>query len=149
MNELLLIEDDENHAEIIQFYIESYSQKITVTHLNDGEQAMDYLARFQQQNKSLPWLILLDLNLPRYNGHEILQRIKQTQQLQYIPTVIFSTSDSSQDIEQALQHHANSYYQKPLALDGFEDCINQILDYWSNNQHTTLLKRQTDYDARH
>jgi CheY-like chemotaxis protein len=73
--------------------------------------------------------------LPKYDGHEILARIKNSRRLARIPVVIFSTSSSSRDIRRALDNYANSYIVKPMEADRYGEVISEILHYWELNQH--------------
>ena len=134
--QLLLVEDSDDHAELAEFYITDYSDRIRVNRLRDGAEAMIYLERVEASlEQALPWLVLLDLKLPKYDGHEILARIKNSKRLAGIPVVIFSTSNSGKDIKQALNNYANSYIVKPLEADRYGEVICEILQYWKLNQH--------------
>lgn len=132
---LLLIEDSDDHAELAEFHINDYSQDIFVNRLQDGAEAMSYLESLEQSDQSLPWLVLLDLKLPKYDGHEILAKIKKSVRLVEIPVVIFSTSNSGKDIKHALAAYANSYIVKPMEADQYGAVISQILRYWEMDQH--------------
>ena len=143
LNEVvLLIEDNDDHAELAEFYIKNYDDAITVRRLSDGAAAMDYLADVIQSKQAVPWLVILDLKLPKYNGHEILNSIKSNKGLVTIPVVIFSTSANQQDVAQAYAMHANSYLVKPMESDGYEGIVNTLLDYWSIDQHYLLKAGQ-------
>ncbi len=141
--QLLLVEDSDDHAELAEFYITDYSERICVDRLHDGAEAMTYLERMEASpEQSLPWLVLLDLKLPKYDGHEILARIKGSERLAGIPVVIFSTSNSGKDIKRALKNYANSYIVKPMEADRYGEVITKILQYWELNQHR--LVQDTD-----
>lgn len=143
LNEVvLLIEDNDDHAELAEYYINNYDDAITVLRLPDGAAAMDYLADVKQSKQLVPWLVILDLKLPKYNGHEILNSIKSNKALATIPVVIFSTSANQQDVEQAYAMHANSYLVKPMESDGYEGIVNTLLDYWRIDQHYLLTAGQ-------
>ncbi|MCI5223464.1 MAG: response regulator [Candidatus Electrothrix sp. AR4] len=132
---LLLVEDSDDHAELAEFYINDYNKDIHVSRIPDGAEAMACLDRIETPGQALPWLVLLDLKLPKYDGHEILARIKNSKQLAGIPVVIFSTSNSGKDIKQALNNHANSYIVKPMEADRYGEVISEILHYWELDQH--------------
>ncbi len=137
---ILLIEDNEDHAEITRFYVNEYAADIKVVWLNDGKAAMDHILEINEnREQSYPWLILLDIKLPKYNGHEVLSRLKSNQTLREIPVVMFTTSTSNQDIDAALKGGANSYIQKPIEPDGYAFTIAKIIDYWSLNQHGIIV----------
>ncbi len=138
---ILLIEDNDDHAEIIQFYIEEYAEDIEVARLSDGKLAIDHILKVNKKhNEPYPWLILLDIKLPKYDGHEVLQRLKAMPLLTEVPVVVFTTSNSNKDIEDALKEGANSYIQKPMEPDGFATVISKIIDYWTLDQHGLIVE---------
>ena len=102
---ILLVEDDDDHAEITEFYIKEYSPEFYVNRLSDGHETLNYLKSI----KKLPWLIILDLKIPKHDGHEILKYLKNEKNLKRVPVVIFTTSNSIQDITKAIDAGANSY----------------------------------------
>ena len=136
---LLLVEDNDDHAELAEFYINNHDASIIIRRLRDGAEALDYLRAVESGTQAMPWLVLLDLKLPKYNGHEILARIKGDKRLASIPVVIFSTSASPQDIEQAFALHANSYIIKPMEGDGYERLMSRLLEYWNIDRHHLLI----------
>ena len=137
---VLLVEDSDDHAELAEFYITDYSDRIRIERLHDGAEAMTYLERMEAlPEQRLPWLVLLDLKLPKYDGHEILARIKTSRRLAGVPVVIFSTSNAEKDIRQALSNYANSYIVKPMEADRYGEVLRRILQYWELNQHQALL----------
>lgn len=135
---LLLIEDSYEHAELAMFYIAEYRQDIDIIHLPDGGSAMQYLESIRNGEHPLPWLCLLDLKLPKYDGHEILSTIKEDEYLARIPVVVFTTSAASKDIQQAVTKHANSFITKPMGADRYGMTIDSILKYWELNQHERI-----------
>jgi len=144
---LLLVEDSDDHAELTEFYIKDCRPEIAVSRLRDGAEAMAYIERTETgAEQYLPWLVLLDLKLPKYDGHEILSRMKCSVRLAKIPVIIFSTSNSGKDIELALGRHANSYIVKPMEADKYGEVISELLQYWELNQHH-LLRELRPADA--
>lgn len=135
---LLLVEDNKDHAQLAEFYIHEYDENIVIKHLQDGGEAMNFLEKLEKNKMPLPWLVLLDLKLPKYDGHEILARIKTSSTLSKIPVIIFSTSTSFQEIEKALNMHANSYIVKPTEANKYSEIMNIMLSYWQKNQHHQL-----------
>ena len=134
IRELLLIDDNDDHAELAEYYIREYVEDIIVRRLHDGKEAIEFINDIEERRKSSPWLVLLDLKMPKYNGFEVLSRLKSSPVLSKTPVVIFSTSNSPQDIEKALEKNANSYIVKPIKADMYFDTINKILDYWKISQ---------------
>ena len=128
---VLLVDDSPGD---VRLTIESFRDANAATRLHvaaDGVEAMAFLRR---QGKSAdaprPNLILLDLNLPRMSGHEVLAQIKSDDSLKVIPTVILSTSDSEDDILMSYKLQANSYLSKPVQLDSFDALISTISAFW-------------------
>jgi len=134
IRELLLIDDNDDHAELAEYCIREYVEDIIVRRLHDGKEAIEFINDIEERRKSSPWLVLLDLKMPKYNGFEVLSRLKSSPVLSKTPVVIFSTSNSPQDIEKALEKNANSYIVKPIKADMYFDTINKILDYWKISQ---------------
>jgi len=127
----LLVEDDENHAYLIQRHLKRCPVKITISHVTDGVMAAEYVRK--QGNfvdVERPDVILLDLNLPRMGGHEFLEMIKSDDSLYDIPVVILSTSRNDRDVSEAYKHHANSYMVKPVDFEEFGEMVNQLGTYW-------------------
>jgi len=131
---ILIIEDDNDHADIIEFYIKEYSDDVLVNRLDDGEKAMQYIQRDGTDFSMVPHLIFLDLKLPKFDGHEILQKIKNNSSLKQIPVIIFTSSNSHVDVEKAFNNHANSYIVKPIDPGRFKEVIWLIISYWKSNE---------------
>jgi CheY-like chemotaxis protein len=129
--ELLLIEDNPDHVELVREYIKDINVPHRFTVVIDGEKASDYLHKRNGYSQAKrPDLILLDLNLPRKDGRELLSEIKQDRDLKRIPLLILSTSDAEKDIVQAYNLHANSYIVKKGDLDTFNHLAQMIEKYW-------------------
>ena len=129
--EILLVEDNPGDARLA---IEALGDAKVRNHLHvveDGVEAMAFLRR-QGQYAAVPRpdLILLDLNLPRKDGHEVLAEIKQHADFKCIPVVILTSSAAEQDILQAYNLHANAYITKPVDLEQFLKVIRSIEDFW-------------------
>jgi two-component system, chemotaxis family, response regulator Rcp1 len=98
---------------------------------SDGVEAMAFLRREGQHvDAPRPDLILLDLNLPKMDGREVLAQIKKDDSLKMIPTLILTTSDAEADIARSYQLQANCYLSKPVELDAFESLVKSISDFW-------------------
>jgi chemotaxis family two-component system response regulator Rcp1 len=129
--EVLLVEDSPGDVRLTQ---EAFLDANSSIHLNvaaDGVEAMAFLTRSGiHANSPRPDLILLDLNLPKMDGREVLAHIKEDNNLKTIPTVILTTSDAESDIVKSYQLQANCYLTKPVQLDAFEALVKSINDFW-------------------
>ena len=129
--EILLVEDDEGDALLTS---EALAESSFDNHLNvvcDGVEALAFLQREgEYSNAPRPEIILLDLNMPRMNGHEVLKWLKESDDFRSIPVVIFTTSDSVKDIRSTYDNHANCFITKPLCLDMFAHVLKRIQDFW-------------------
>jgi CheY-like chemotaxis protein len=132
--QVLLVEDDEDHAELVRRNLTAQAARCRITHINNGESALDYLHRRGEYESPAssprPDLILLDLRLPRVDGMTVLADIKSARELQAIPVVVLSSSDAGPDVAQAYLRHANSYLVKPLDLVSFEGLMKDLGFYW-------------------
>ena len=129
--EVLLVEDSPGDVRLTQ---EAFRDANTSIHLHvatDGVEAMAFLRREGDQiHAPRPDLILLDLNLPKMDGREVLAHIKADDSLKLIPTVILTTSEAEVDIVKSYQLQANCYLNKPVQLDAFESLVKSINDFW-------------------
>jgi CheY-like chemotaxis protein len=125
--EVLLVEDDPGDVLMIREAFADNKVRNNLTVVNDGEQASDLLHRRGEFADAVrPDLILLDLNLPRKDGRELLTEIKNDEQLRYIPVVILTTSEAEEDVLRSYQLHANAYVTKPVDFDTFIQVVRQI-----------------------
>lgn len=125
--ELLLIED--NPGDVRLAYETFCQAKINV--VSDGEEALVYLRRIAIYDRTkLPDLIMLDLNLPKTAGHEVLAQIKSDPTLRRIPVIVLSSSETEEDILKAYDLHANCYITKPHDLDEFVRIVSLIEEFW-------------------
>ncbi|MGD0815955.1 MAG: response regulator [Verrucomicrobiota bacterium] len=129
--EILLVEDSPSDTEIT---IEALREAKVRNHLNiveDGVQALEFLRRQGKFGGApRPDLILLDLNLPRKDGREVLAEIKSDDHLKTIPVVVLTTSRAEQDVLQAYKHHANCYVTKPVDFEQFLHVVQSIESFW-------------------
>ncbi|MBF0273180.1 MAG: response regulator [Magnetococcales bacterium] len=129
--EILLVEDNPGDVDLTR---EVLTDSKVANHLvvaTDGEAAMDYLLGHGiHAGAPKPDLILLDLNLPRKDGREVLEEIKSHPALRTIPVVILTTSRAEEDVVKTYQHHANCYITKPVDLDQFIQVVKAIEDFW-------------------
>jgi hypothetical protein len=128
----LLIEDDPYHADLISVAFQEHGPSNTLTHVPDGAEALNYLQRIEgSSDAARPDVILLDLKLPKVDGHEVLSQLKQNRTLRTIPVVILTTSDSDADRAKAYANSVNSYVIKPIEFDRFKKMITDLRYYWS------------------
>ena len=125
--QILVVDDDDADALMIEEALETSDMRTTVSRVADGREALDYLHRQGPYTSAhRPDLILLDLNMPRMDGRETLAAIKTDDKLKSIPVVILTTSGAAPDIVASYQHKANAYVTKPFGLDDFEATVRQI-----------------------
>jgi two-component system, chemotaxis family, response regulator Rcp1 len=129
--EVLLVEDSPGDVRLTQEAFREASKSVHLHVAFDGVEAMAFL-RHQEPHVHVPRpdLILLDLNLPKMDGREVLARIKGDESLKTIPTVILTTSEAEADIVKSYQLQANCYLVKPVQFDAFEILVKSINDFW-------------------
>lgn len=129
--EILLVEDSPGDVRLTREALREAKIKNTLSVVVDGVEAMAYLRRDgAYADAPRPDLVLLDLNLPRKSGREVLAEIKTDPVLRTIPVVILTTSADEQDIMRSYEHHANCYITKPVDLEQFLTVVNSIEDFW-------------------
>ena len=126
MTRILLVEDNNADALLIQEALRQVGSDHVVEHVSDGEQALTRLRGAGER----PDLVLLDLNLPRKDGREVLAEVKADPELSSIPIIVLTTSSAPKDVAFAYRHHANSYVRKPLGLDRLVEAAQSIRDFW-------------------
>ncbi len=142
--EILLVEDNEGDIELTKEAFEEAKFRNNLVVARDGDEALDYLfKRNEYENAITPDLILLDLNIPRTSGTEILAAIKEDNDLRLIPTIILSSSSASKDIIKSYQLHANCFITKPVDAFKFIEIIQQIEDFWIEIVHLPSKNRTT------
>lgn len=129
--EVLLVEDSPGDVRLTREAFRDANEAIRLHVASDGVEAMLFLRREGiHADAPRPDLILLDLNLPRMDGREVLALIKENESLRTIPTVILTTSDAEADIVKSYELQANCYLSKPVQLDAFEALVVSINDFW-------------------
>ena len=129
--EILLIEDNPGDVDLTREMIENGKIKNVISNVGDGEEAMAYLQRLSPYTEAVrPDLILLDLNLPKKDGREVLSEIKKDDRFKDIPVVVLTTSEAETDVLRSYQLHANCYISKPVDLAKFSYIIRSIEDFW-------------------
>ena len=129
--DVLLIEDSPGDVRLTQEAFRDANVSVRLHIASDGVEAMAFL-RHEGAYASAPRpdLALLDLNMPRMDGREVLARIKGDDSLKTIPTVILTTSEAEEDIAKSYQLHANCYFSKPVEFSAFEDLVKSINNFW-------------------
>jgi CheY-like chemotaxis protein len=129
--QVLLVEDSPGDVRLTKEVFRDTNMDIHLHVASDGLEAMAFLRqKGDHVNAPRPDLILLDLNLPKMDGRQVLAEIKEDASLKTIPTVILTTSESEVDIVKSYQLQANCYLSKPVQLDAFENIVKSINDFW-------------------
>jgi two-component system response regulator len=132
--EIIIVEDDQNDYEITTRILKRRGMSGNIAWLKDGEEALLYFDRLRQtiaaEGKRHPRIVILDIKLPKVLGFEVLKRIKEDSVLQYMPVIIFSSSNQERDLLLASQLHANSYIVKPVEYDAYAQSIDEMVTYW-------------------
>lgn len=130
---ILLVEDSPTDVMLTREAMEQYKVLNPLDIVEDGVDAMDYLkgrGKYEGRERALPGLIILDLNLPRMSGREVLYELKQDPELRNIPVVVLTTSKSEEDVVKSYCLHANCYITKPVDFAKFIDVVRSINEFW-------------------
>ncbi len=131
--EILLVEDSPTDVLIAREALAEARIINTIHVTEDGVEAMQFLRREGQYTNAVrPDLILLDLNLPRKNGREVLAEVKSDELLKSIPVVVLTTSEAEEDVLRSYDLHANCYVVKPVGFENFVNAVRSISDFWFN-----------------
>jgi two-component system, chemotaxis family, response regulator Rcp1 len=129
--EILLVEDSPSDAKLTMEALEAGKVANQLNHVEDGVEAMEYLRQKGKYAKAArPDLIMLDLNLPRKDGREVLAEIKNDPDLKLIPIIVLTTSRSDKDILESYKLNANCYITKPVDFSHFIDVVKSIEQFW-------------------
>lgn len=129
--DILLVEDDMGDAGLVRVALSEGHVHCRIHHVKDGVEAMDFLhRRGAHADAPAPDLMLLDLNMPRMDGREVLKQVKSDPDLQSLPVVVLTTSDVERDIDASYRLGANSFITKPVDIEQFCAAIRSIEDYW-------------------
>lgn len=132
---VLFAEDNIAHATLVLRSLEEHGLGVEITHVKDGEEALDFLLRRKAfadpESSPRPDLVLLDLRMPKIDGLEVLRQIKTNQELHRLPVVILTTSEAESDVARAYDLRANSYLVKPIDFTKFSDLMHDLGLYWS------------------
>ncbi len=129
--DILLVEDNPGDVRLTEEALQEGKVRINMIAVTDGVEAMDFLRKKGRYPDAFrPDLILLDLNLPKKSGFEVLDDIKVDEDLKRIPVVVLTTSQAEQDIIKSYNLHANAFISKPVGLDQFLSVVKAIEDFW-------------------
>jgi CheY-like chemotaxis protein len=143
--EILLVEDNPGDARLTMEALREGRVRNNLYHVKDGVEAMAFLKREEPfADAPMPDLILLDLNMPRKDGRDVLSEIRQDRRLELIPVVVLTTSEAEQDIVKSYKLHANCYVTKPVDLEKFLGIIRTIEDFWLT---VVALPRRSEYGS--
>jgi two-component system, response regulator len=128
---ILLVEDNPDHAVFTIKALRADDVKARVVWAKDGQEALDFLARgLEVDDEDRPELILLDVQLPKVGGHEVLRRVKDDARMRAIPVIMLSTSDRTEDLVASYRAGANSYVTKPVSFDSYVERLQALKGYW-------------------
>jgi CheY-like chemotaxis protein len=131
---VLLVEDNDDHAELVMRTLADHRVINHIQRVSDGQTALDYLFRLGEyadpERSPRPHLILLDLRLPRVDGLEVLKTIKSAPELRQIPVVVLTTSAAERDVARAYTNYVNSYLVKPVGFEEFTQLMKDLGFYW-------------------
>ncbi len=130
-SKIVLVEDRDEDAELTEFALKKSKFKGTVHRVIDGEEALKYLFQNVKDISDSVKLILLDLNIPKVRGLDVLKTIKKSE-ISIIPVVVLTTSKEESDIANAYKFYANSYVVKPVSFQEFQEKIAELRNYWLN-----------------
>jgi CheY-like chemotaxis protein len=129
--EILLVEDNPGDVRLVRECLKGSRLSLRIQEVTDGVEALEFLRRQgRYAHESRPDLILLDLNLPRKDGREVLAEIKRHPDLKTIPVVILTSSEVESDVAACYERQANGYVTKPMTLDGFQAVVRSIENFW-------------------
>ena len=130
---ILLIEDNPADQEMTRRALSKANDQIALEVVDDGEMAMDFLLRrdvYDDPKTPRPHLVLLDLNLPKLSGKDIIQQVRNEPSLKHIPLIVLSTSHAEEDVLESYQLGCNTYMLKPNRFDEFVATMKELTEYW-------------------
>jgi CheY-like chemotaxis protein len=130
---ILLIDDNQDHARILQWAFKKTGRSDEFTYFEDGMSALEYLKQSSREHMEHPDIIFLDLNLPRVDGREVLRLLKTEEATKSIPVIIVSSSEREEDVRKAYELGASSYVSKSAILNDVDPMLNTIQTFWSRS----------------
>jgi len=130
---ILLVEDNAADAHLIREFLKEIDAKMTLHIARDGKEAIEFLHQnYNHNDKNSPDFVILDLNLPKMSGREVLKEIKEDNDFKKIPVMVLTTSTAEEDIKECYNSYANCYIIKPLDFDEFAKTMDSIKTFWFN-----------------
>lgn len=142
---VLLVEDNPADAELTREALTAGRPDLLVETVEDGLEAVTYLRSRAEQLRSLPDLVIVDLNMPRMSGKDFLADVRGDEHFRALPVIVLSTSSAEGDITDSYRLGANSYVNKPMELVAFEEAVRHLQDFWFS---VARLPRSTSVEAR-
>ncbi|HXB43201.1 MAG TPA: response regulator [Puia sp.] len=128
---ILLVEDNEGDILLTREALEDAKIIVKLSVAKDGKEAIDFVNRQgKYTDADVPDLVLLDINLPKKNGHEVLKYIKENEQLKHMPVIMLTTSSSDKDINSSYNNYANCFITKPVEVNDFLTVVSTIENFW-------------------
>lgn len=127
---LLIIEDNPGDVRLLEEAFGELRANVEIQVAKDGAEGIQLIARASQNGDSTPDLILLDLNLPKISGHEVLAKIKSDPRTRHIPVIVLTSSRAEADVHRAYQSYANAYLRKPSTLEGLLNTARDVKSFW-------------------
>jgi CheY-like chemotaxis protein len=138
---ILLVEDNEGDIVLTKEVFKESGLANPLSIARDGDEALDFIYQRNKFSDVLrPDLILMDINIPKINGKEILAIIKKDEDLKTIPVIMLTTSSADDDILDSYRNHANCFITKPMSFEGFADAVSEIQNFWFNR--VTILSKK-------
>lgn len=133
--EILYIEDNEDYIEFVKRAIRKINTNLNFGVVMDGKKTLE-LFQTSTAKKKAPRLILLDINLPDYNGIDLLKKLRDQDVTRYVPIVMLSSSENQQDMKKSFDYGANAYVIKPIGLTPLTETLNSVCNFWLNHNQT-------------
>ena len=131
---ILLVEDNPSDLDLTLRAFKRCNLANPVLVARDGQEALNWIPRWEA-GETLPLVILLDVNLPRVNGLDVLRQLRETPVSKFLPVLMLTSSSEDRDVQMAYEHHANSYIVKPVSFDKLVEVATQIELYWCLTNH--------------
>ena len=127
---LLIIEDNPGDVRLLEEAFDELRANVRIQVAKDGAEGIQIVAWANQTKEGAPDLILLDLNLPKISGHDVLSKIKSDPRTRHIPVIVLTSSRAEADVHRAYQSHANAYLRKPSTLEGLLNTARDVKNFW-------------------